>query len=166
MSAKEMTIFFPRTFDVEAIVPRLVSELGLEMQEIPAGKNFSFQASAMRGTGKSLLLMEYRKNAQNLIHELSEWEKPSRTYIRLLLDCESSITFYYRNIEDARSALFAIGSLHNTVANACVFDNDMGCLLILSSILGNLQSDANWSWERTAFPDLPDVAASEWEDDA
>lgn len=163
MSAKKIMLFFPREFDVAAVLPRSVANLGLEMQAIPAGIDF-IQVSALRGCGPSLLLMEYSEDAREIIQEMSGWVCLSEKYRDLLLSCRSRVAFHYRNIADARDAILDLELPLKELADQCLMENGEGCLLILSSIFSCLNGDMNWSWERTEFPDLPEVAPSEWDD--
>lgn len=164
MSAKELMLFVPHTFNIESVLSHLVNALALNIDDIPSEmKGFPF--SARRGMGRSALRLEYYSNGQDMIAELSEWEKPSQKYKDMLLGCTSYLVIYYREMSDARDAIFAIANTLGHIASDCVFDNGNGCLLTLSAVMTCLQSDITWSWERKVFPELPDVATSEWYDE-
>lgn len=162
MAAKELTFFFPEDFEKELAMANLVDKLGLEIINIPEGIELTFEFSAKRGEGKSYLAIEYVNNAKQIIEEIGSWENPSSKYKHLILSCHSSMTLYYRNINDARQVILILAPPLSSISSQCIVENGNGCLLLLSDIFLCLQKDETWSWEREYFPELPDVAISEW----
>lgn len=162
MSAKELTIFFPESIFIESNLSDLAKKLHLEIDEIPPERGFSYQFSAKRGIGLSYLLIEYKKDDRLLIQEIYQWEHPTSTYKHMLQDCCSSLTVYYRDQNNAMESLNLLASSNFFDVSKCVVENGFGCLLKLENILDCFQRDSRWSWERDEFPELPDVAISEW----
>lgn len=164
--APHLIFFIPRRFDVESILLGLTQSLRLPANVGPMDSEATFQFVASRGVGEdSYLLLEYSEDAREMIEELSEWEKPSRAYKDLLLACQSKIGIHYRDSNDGKAAILAMSAALGEAANGCIVDNDWGCLLRLSAMVECINRDPNWSWERDEFPELPDVAVSEWRED-
>lgn len=164
MAAKEFTIYVPKSFRSESINDEIANRLALKIDELPDSLGLSYQFSAQKGEGKSYLLVEYAEDQLNVINEISEWERPSRFYKEMLLGCRSSITIYYRDLALAKNAVSVINELLGDNASSCIVENGEGCLLRLESITERMRQDPNWTWEKREFPDLPDVAVSEWLD--
>jgi hypothetical protein len=162
VSAKELTIFIPSMSSIETSLPSLAASLSMAADDLSPTPGLTYQFSARRGEGLSVLSLEYKRDDQDLIQEISQWERPSDAYKHLLQACQSSITIYYRNPAFAQEALVAIGSQLQDATKGSVVDNGLGCLLTLDAILQALHEDAQWSWERYEFPEMPGVAASEW----
>lgn len=162
MSAKEITVFFPESTLIESSLSDVAKKLHLEIDEIPADLGLKYQFSAKRGVGRSYLLIEYKKDDSVLIHELCQWERPKSAYKEILQGCCSSLTVYYRDQKSAKEALHVIASDIKKIRSRCIVENGFGCLLMLESILDCFQQDPLWSWEKEEFPELPDVAISEW----
>ncbi|MCX4028568.1 hypothetical protein H0A36_14550 [Endozoicomonas sp. SM1973] len=162
MSAKELTFFLPKGLNKDQVIQPLVEGLALKMINIPNDIEVNYELLARRGEGKSILEMEYTDNARGIIEELSEWENPSDGYKDLLLNCHSCITLYYRDADDARNFIKSIAAVLSEMAATCIIENGEGCLLTLSETARCLSKDETWSWERREFPELPNVAISEW----
>ncbi len=162
MSAKELTIFFPESILIESNLSDVAKKLHLEIDEIPPELGLSYQFSAQRGIGGSYLLIEYKKNDRLLIQEICQWERPKSTYKDMLQDCCSSLTVYYRDQDSAMESLNLLAYSNSFDVSKCIVENGFGCLLKLENILDCFRRDSRWSWERDEFPELPDVAISEW----
>ncbi|MBI3729036.1 MAG: hypothetical protein HY254_11995 [Burkholderiales bacterium] len=163
MAAKQITVFFPPRVDKELILANLVKSLSLEIDRLP--DDFPYEFSAQRGRGPSYVLIEYQGNDRGEIEELSQWERPSENYKQLLLQCESTILLHYRDTNQARKFFLTLAAALGTVSSRCIVENGFGCLLLLSETVACLEHNKAWAWERDAFPDLPNVAISEWVDD-
>ncbi|MFZ6873877.1 hypothetical protein ACO0LF_17615 [Undibacterium sp. Di27W] len=163
MAAKQITVFFPLSVDKDRIIANLVKNLSLEIDCLP--DDFPCEFSAQRGRGPSYVLIEYQGNDRGEIEELSQWERPSENYKKLLLQCKSKILLHYRDANQARKFFLALATTLETVSSRCIVENGFGCLLLLSEIVTSLEHNKAWTWERDVFPDLPDVAVSEWTDD-
>ncbi len=163
MSAKTITIFLPLLSVTKPMLIELANLLSLKIDELPPEKEFNFQFSAQNGSGKTYLLVEYRENDENSIEEIGQWERPCNELKEVLFKCQSSITIYYRLPDKAKGAILAIGTLLSEALQYCVVENGQGCLLTLDSIVKCLQDNLEWSWERDSFPELPNVAPSEWQ---
>lgn len=161
IAAKEITLFFSGSIDVIRVFAHLVNTLALELEHWDPPLDSSRLGSAARGYGIEVLRVEYEVDGTALIQELSEWEQPSEKYRGLLLTCKSFIALHYRKLEIARQAIMEVAALQEK-GDECVVENGMGCLIMLSSMRACLLEDENWSWEREEFPELPDVAPSEW----
>ncbi|NLR74246.1 hypothetical protein [Leeia aquatica] len=164
MAAKELMIFTPSRADMQFMLDGLVEGLALKVDELPDHSNFSFEFSAQKGNGREYFLLEYRANDLDVIHDISEWDRPSGDIKRTLLACGSRITIYYRNISLAKEAFLFIGQWFGGACKSCVVENGFGCLLTLDALVENISSNSEWSWEREAFPEVPGVAVSEWID--
>jgi len=160
MAAPEMTVFFPEGFDKAAALRDVVEELSLTVDHLPAGWPCEF--SAQRRQDDMYLLVEYDANADDVIDELAEWEKPTDEYKRILSNCRSSLTIHYRGIDNAKCCLLVLANVAGPLTSRCVVENGKGCLLLLGDVADRLASDPSWSWERELFPELSGVAASEW----
>jgi hypothetical protein len=154
--------FLPKGVNNDQVIHFLVKDLALSKIDIPTDVELGYQFLARKGEGMSILEIECRDNARDIIEELSEWENPSKEYKNLLLGCRSCIKLYYRDEENARSYIKSMASVLGQMAVSCVVENGEGCLLLLSDILSSLSKDEAWSWERREFPELPNVAISEW----
>lgn len=162
MSAKELTVFTPESALSKSALSDIAKELSLEIDKIPPELNLSYQFSAQKGSGKNYLLIEYKDNDISLIQEIAKWERPSNAYKKLISDCKSSITIHYREQNAAKDVILKIGkTLENGCSSKCVAENGLGCLLKLDDLLNCLQ-EPQWSWEKEKFPELTDVAISEW----
>ena len=162
MSAKELTIFIPAASSIEPSLVDLATGLSMAIDDLSSRPGLTPQFSARRGARQSLLLLEYKTDDSQLIQEISQWEQPSKEYKDLVLACEASITLYYRNPENAKEALDAIGLKLASSAATSMVENGLGCLLTLSSMLEAMRQESQWSWETYEFPDMPGVASSEW----
>ncbi|MFC4158779.1 hypothetical protein [Chitinimonas lacunae] len=162
MSAKTITLFFPFSLVTESMLLELTRRLKLKIDELSSEKEFGFQFSAQGGSGKTYLLVEYRENDEDSIEEVGHWGQLGDEIKKILLRCQSSITIYYRLRDNAKEAILAIGALLGEGLQYCVVENGQGCLLTLDSIVKCLQDESEWSWERDTFPELPNVAPSEW----
>lgn len=162
MSAKELTIFIPKSSSMEPWLADLASGLSMDIDDLSSTPGLSYQFSARRGEGRSLLFLEYRRDDSRLIHEMSQWGRPTKAYKDLLQACQASVTLYFRNSAHAKEALSAIGLGLKNSCGASMVDNGLGCLLKLESILDAMHQDAQWSWERYEFPELLEVISSEW----
>ena len=160
MSAKEMTVFFPGGFEKANVLQELVEGLALSVDSLPAG--FPYEFSAQRRDGQSSLLIEYDDDPRDVIGEIGKWERPSGDYKRLLADCRSGLVIHYRNQSDASRCLRLIAKSIEPIVTRSIVDNGLGCLLLLSDVVALLERDSSWSWEREEFPELVDVAVSEW----
>lgn len=69
---------------------------------------------------------------------------------------------YYRLLSNAKEAILATGAMLGEKGRYCIVENDLGCLLTLDSVVNCLSSVLEWTWEKDSFPELPNVAPSEW----
>ena len=161
--APHLIFFIPSRFDVESALLDLAHRLTLPADVDPMDRDSVFQFVSQRGEGSEYLLLEYSENAREMIQELSEWEKPSKAYKDMLLACRSKIGIHYRDTKNGKKAILEIAAILGEDAMRCIVDNDYGCLLKLSTMVECLNQNSNWSWERDEFPELPDVAVSEWQ---
>ena len=162
MSAKQITIFIFKAFSVETILENVAAKLGLIIDELPPEKKFSFQFSAQKNSGKEYLLIEYTEADNELIAEISNWERINANQKEIILNCKSNITIDYRKREVALEAITIIGQALSNISSKCIVENGFGCLLPLDTMLDCLHLDVNWTWEKEIFPELPNVAPSEW----
>lgn len=163
MSAKEITIFFPESTLVASNLVGVAKKLHLEVDDIPPHLALNYQFSAKRGAGRSYLLIEFKQNDRILIQELCQWEHPKDEYKERLQCCCSSFTVYYRDENNAKEALSVLASDIKGIIPVSIVENGFGCLLKLEDVMSCLQQDPLWSWEKNEFPELPDVAISEWQ---
>lgn len=164
MSAKELTFFLPEQLNKNQLLSDLVEGLGLDVIEIPNDLELEYQFLARRGEGKSILEMEFSDNARAIIEELADWENPITEYKNDLLICCSVINLSYRDTSNAREFIELLFQKLSELSGPCIVDNGEGCLLRLAEIAKCLEQYEDWSWERREFPELPNVAASEWSD--
>lgn len=164
MSAKELTIFTPESVLSEGFLNVLAKELLLVVDAVPSSLGLSFDFSAQKGSGRSRLAIEYKRDDSALIREVMEWGRPSDSYKNMLGACKSSVSIYYRELDMAKDALVKFGALLKAGwSSSCLVDNGRGCLLKLDDVLICISQRPQWSWEKEQFPELPDVAISEWE---
>ena len=164
MSAKELTIFAPEPVFSEGLLNVLAKELLLVVDAVPPSLGLSFDFSAQKGSGRSHLTIEYKIDDSALIREVMEWGRPSDSYKSMLDACKSSVSLYYRELDMAKDALLKLGALLRADrSSSCLVDNGRGCLLKLDDVLIFINQSPQWTWEKEQFPELPDVAASEWE---
>lgn len=162
MSAKRVTIFIFKTFPVETIIASIATQLGLIVDELPPEEEFSIQFSAQKNRGKEYLLIEYTATNEELITEISNWERINATQKEIILNCKSKVTISYRKRGIALEAITIIGQALSNISSKCIVENGFGCLLPLDTMLDCLHLDVNWTWEKEIFPELPNVAPSEW----
>ena len=162
MSAKQITIFIFKTFPVETILENVAAQLGLIIDELPPEVKLLIQFSAQKNRGKEYLLIEYIEANEELITEISNWERINNNQKEIILNCKPKINISYRKREIALEAITIIGQALSNISSKCIVENGFGCLLPLDSILNCLQLDEHWSWEKEIFPELADVAPSEW----
>lgn len=162
MSAKTITVFLPKSLVAESMLIGLTKQLRLVADELPTEKKFDFQFSAQIGVGKDHLLIEYREEDEGSIKEIGQWERPSNELKESLFKCQSSIMIYYRLLSNAKEAILAIAALLGERGQYCMVENGLGCLLTLDSVVYCLRTVPDWTWEKDLFPELPNVAASEW----
>lgn len=163
MAAKELSIFLPKELDIKNLLQDIVNSLSLSTIDIPADKKLSYQFLARKGEGIDLLEVEYSESVSSTIAELSEWEKPSQKYKEILNNCESLIIVYYRLVKNANSVLNILEANLGKYSNRVIVENGEGCLLLLSDFMLFLKNNEDWNWEKKVFPELPNVAESEWE---
>jgi hypothetical protein len=162
MSAKEVTVFLPKEFLAPCMLIDLAGRLGLVVDSLRNNEGLSYQFSAQGGEGRAYLLIEYKENDRGAIEDICRWERPSSLHKKALEKCESSITFYYRDMDRARGAFLDFGDFLGVSRGACVVENGWGCLLFFSSMFNRISHSTDWSWEKYEFPEFPDVALSEW----
>lgn len=164
MSAKEISLFFPPDIEMLPAVSALVSGMSLEVEIAPKHLDLPYAIAASRDAGgRDTIRIELDKSAVEIIHELSEWEKPSASLIDALMRCSGCLTIYYRSVVNAKQALTILAeSFGNDETSHFIIENGEGCLLPFPTMLNCIKQDANWSWERRFFPELPDIAPSEW----
>jgi hypothetical protein len=159
-----LTIFVPELALNEDLLNRIAGELSLAVEEVPPSLDLSFDFFSKRGSGRSYLALEYKGDDSALIREVMQWERPSSSYKRMLAACKSSVTICYRELDVAKDAVLKLGAaLSIGCRSSCVLDNGRGCLLRLDDVLICIRQEPQWSWEREQFPELPDVAVSEWQ---
>ena len=164
MSAKELTIFAPESALSEGLLSVLAKDLLLVVDAVPLSLGLSFDFSAQKGSARSYFAIEYKRDDSALIREVMEWERPSDSYKNMLDACKSSVSLYYRELDVAKDALLKLGAtLKAGLSSSCLVDNGRGCLLKFNDVLVFINQRPQWSWEKEQFPELPDVAASEWE---
>jgi hypothetical protein len=155
-----IAVFLPECVNKDAVLGRVVEELSLSVDHVPEGSPFEFSAQ-LRDQG-AYLLIEYDSNVAEIVSEMSEWQMPTKEYKLLLTNCRSSIIIHYRGIEHARNCLKAISDTVGGISTKCIIENGEGCLLRLSDVMGKIAGDPTWTWEREEFPEIYDVAPSEW----
>ncbi|QGJ68354.1 Hypothetical protein PBC10988_0130 [Planctomycetales bacterium 10988] len=160
MSAPNIVILFPPELAREVLLRDLVQKLELVPEELHPALNHDFCAKRMEEDG--YILLHYYFNGSFEVEEFYYWEKPSRFHKELLVDCESLLSVTYRGIQRARRCFQVVSESVGELASRCVVENDHGCLLTLEEICRCLNADPTWSWEREDFPELPNVASSEW----
>lgn len=162
MSAKELIVFIPEFSLDKSALTVLAEDLSLNVDVIPTSRGFSFDFSAQKGAGKSRLAIEHKADDCLLIREIMDWTRPSASYKSMLGACKSTLTVYYRDPSIAKDALRKLGEILQERSSNCIVDNGFGCLLNLDVMLSCIDEEPQWSWEKEQFPELEDVADSEW----
>lgn len=165
MSAKELTFFLSKNIHRDRLLNDLVDKLELSVIPLPSDLGLEYEFLARRGEKNSILELEFSQNASSIIQELANWDNPSDDYKNELSSLHSSINLFYRDINNAREFIYLLNQKLSDLSEPCIVENSEGCLLRLSQIVECLKDDKNWSWERREFPELNDVAISEWSEE-
>lgn len=163
MAAKEVSVFLPTGIEHLDVLRQVVEKLSLDVDRVPPGSPYAFSAQRRR-EDEGYILIEYDPNAEDVIQELGEWERPSVEYKQALGRCVASVIVHYRDSSDLRRCLLAIAESIGERASECVIENGLGVLILLSVACERMTDEASWSIEREQFPELSGVASSEWID--
>lgn len=163
MAAKEVSLFLPPGFAHLAVLRGVVDKLSLDVDRVPPSSPYAFSAQRRRENG-GYILIEYDPNAEDVLNELGEWERPSVEYKQVLRRCVASVNVHYRDSNVLRQCLLAFGNAIGEHSSKCVIENGLGVLILLSIVCDRMLNEASWSVERTQFPELAGVANSEWID--
>jgi hypothetical protein len=159
MSAPNIAVFLPVGHDYKPLLLKIAGELHLEIEVVPPNSPFTFGAHR---TDPVWFLIQYCSKASDVVEEMRQWERPSQLYKTLLRGCGSYIDVHYRDVSLAKQCIDVICKYIGQSSSLSVIENGNGCLLRLSDIVRLISDDPNWSWEREKFPELPEVADSEW----
>ncbi|MEZ6143816.1 MAG: hypothetical protein R3B84_24890 [Zavarzinella sp.] len=159
MGAPIVTVFLPDKCEYNSLLDYIVHQLSLHVDELPPGFPFSFCAQTL---GRDYFLVQFDNDSLEIIEEMLLWDKPTDSYKKLLADCKPSINIHYRNIDFAKQCLLVVAKFLDKLSCISIFENGLGCLLLLSDVSESLASDSTWTWERQTFSDIPGVADSEW----
>jgi hypothetical protein len=160
MSAPEVTVFLAGDVDKGTVLGKIVEELSLSVDHVPAGSPFEFSAQyRMHG---NYLLIEYDSDPRDIITKLREWEMPTAECKFILSNCQSSITIRYRGLLLVKRCLVTLSDIVGNISSICIAENGRGCLLRLSDVARCIANDPTWTWEREEFPEIAGVGPSEW----